>query len=146
MNRSGWILSAVGVAAAVSVSTTLFLGHRHSGDSEAELHAWMHANLNLTQQQDAALLPLEQAFAHRRLKLHAEIEQAGNRLGDALRKGDLQSQEAQDALAHLDRMQADLRRATLEHFFVMKDHLDPTQSQKLLKWVAESISPHGHHD
>ncbi|MEZ5326929.1 MAG: periplasmic heavy metal sensor [Verrucomicrobiales bacterium] len=146
MNRTVWMLVAAAIAAAVSVSITLLLGHRHSGDSEAELHAWMHENLNLTREQDGILHPLEQAYEQRRLKLHEEIKRAGNQLGGALRKGDLQSQEAQDALTHLDRLQADLRRATLEHFFVMKDHLDPAQSEKLLEWVAESISPHGHHD
>ncbi|MCB1096929.1 MAG: periplasmic heavy metal sensor [Verrucomicrobiae bacterium] len=144
MNRTAWVLSAAAIAAVVSVSITLLLGHRHSGNSEAELHTWMHENLNLSAEQDGILHPLEQVFEKRRLKLHEEIEQAGNQLGAALRKGDLQSQEAQDALSHLDRLQADLRRATLEHFFVMKDHLDPAQSEKLLEWVAESISPHEH--
>lgn len=146
MNQTGWILCAAATAAAVSVAVTLLLGHRHSGDSEAELHAWMHANLKLSAEQDAALHSLESAYESRRLKLRAEIDEAGSDLAAALRKGDLQAPEAQEAMTRLDRLQAELRKATLEHFFAMKDHLDPAQSEKLLDWVAESIAAHGNDD
>ncbi len=143
MSRTGWILCGAATAAAVSLAMWLLLGHRHTGEEE-ELHAWMHANLNLTEAQNAALDPLEKAFAERRSKLRQAIDEAAARLGSALLKGELHSPEAEGALDQMDRAQADLRRATLEHFFAMKGQLDPEQSAKLLEWVAASISPDGH--
>ncbi len=145
MNRLGWFVGAGAVAAVVSLAMWALLGHRHA-HAEDELHAWMHANLDLTPEQDASLHPLEEAFEEERRQMHAAIEEAGTKLGTALLKGDLQSPEAQTALDALESAQARLRRCTLEHFFAMRDHLDPEQSERLLTWVAKSIAPDGSHD
>ena len=58
---------------------------------------------------------------------------------EAVRGGKSQSPEIDLALSKLNAAQAELQRATLEHFFAMKEHLDPDQAELLLKWTHDSI-------
>ncbi len=109
--------------------------------SEADFHQWMHERLDITPDQHAALEPFEHAFETERERLRAEIAQAGRDLAQGVRKGDPESPQIDDALTRLNAAQAALQRATLDHFFAMKRHLDPTQAEKLLEWTHDSIVP-----
>jgi Spy/CpxP family protein refolding chaperone len=115
--------------------------HGHGSHSEADFHAWMHEQLSLTPAQHDALEPVETAFEKERLDLRNEISAAGRALADAVRQGKAESPEVEAALKRLNAAQAELQRATLDHFFAMKEHLDPAQAEKLLQWTHDSILP-----
>ena len=114
--------------------------HHHLG-SEEDFHQWMHRQLHMTAAQEEALAPHEQSFEKERLRLRGEITTAGRALADAVRQGNPGSPEIESALTRLNALQAELQRATLGHFFAMKEHLDPGQSEKLLQWTHDSIVP-----
>nr|WP_226895540.1 periplasmic heavy metal sensor [Luteolibacter marinus] len=114
--------------------------HHHAG-SEEDFHQWMHDQLHISVEQEAALAPFEKSFEKERLRLRDEIAGAGRALADAVRQGDPDSPEIKQALTRLNSLQAELQRATLEHFFAMKEHLDPGQAEKLLQWTHDSIVP-----
>jgi hypothetical protein len=112
-----------------------------SAAARDDLHHWMHERLALTSAQHEALDPIEKAFEGERVRLGAELGVAGRELADAVRQGKSGAPEIDSALIRLNAAQAALQRATLEHFFAMKEHLDPAQAEKLLQWIHDSLLP-----
>lgn len=144
-----WASATVLLAAGTSLLVTRLAdhseahshGHEPGGHSEADFHQWMHNQLSLSPEQHDALEPVEAAYEKERLRLRNEIGEAGKTLADAVRQGKSGTPEVEAALKRLNAAQAELQRATLDHFFAMKEHLDPAQAEKLLKWTHDSILP-----
>lgn len=120
--------------------------HTHGGAAvaapEADLHAWMHAHLDLTPEQHAAMQPGEAAFETERGRLRAEIAAANQELAAAIAQGAQPGPPMDAALQKLSAAQAALQRATLDHFFTMKRYLRPAQQRKLLEWTHDSLARH----
>ena len=142
--------AARALATVLLAGLTAFLVARSTGKheappavpgSEADFHRWMHERLEITPDQHEALEPFEQAFESERERLRGVIAKAGRDLANGVRQGKPGSPEIEDALTRLNIAQAELQRATLNHFFAMKDHLDPAQAEKLLEWTHDSIVP-----
>ena len=140
-----WALATVLLAGLTAFVVTRSAGRQESATaptgSEADFHQWMHDRLEITPDQHKALEPLEHAFETERERLRAEIARAGRDLAEGVRQGDPESPRIEDALNRLNAAQAGLQRATLQHFFAMKRHLDPAQAEKLLEWTHDSIVP-----
>ena len=130
---------AAGTALLVSLWTQRKAQTVAGKGTEDDFHRWMHEQLAITPAQHEALAPVEKAYEDERARLHTEIASAGRELADAVRKGQSTSPEIDAALARLNAAQAKLQRATLDHFFAMKDHFDPAQAEKLLQWTHDSI-------
>lgn len=139
-----WALATVALAATTAVFVSHSMGNRRPSPvagSEEDFHRWMHEQLAITPAQHEALEAVEAAFEKERQQLRDEIASAGKQLADAVRKGKSGSAEIDAALLRLNAAQGKLQRATLDHFFAMKDHLDPEQAEKLLQWTHDSILP-----
>lgn len=146
-----WCLATVVIAAAVSfVAARIAVdgpggrGKPAYSDSQT-LHDWLHQNLRITAEQERRLHPIEEAFEADRARIRNEISSASRRLADAIRAHDLDSSEVRRAREELTRAQGELQESTLRHFFSMKEHLDPEQGEKLLKWTRQSLV-HGNHE
>ena len=107
--------------------------------SEQSFHHWLHANLDISEAQHRELEPFEKAYEAERVRLRKEIRQAGEDLARAIAKEAHESPEVTRALERLHAAQGGLQRATLNHFFVMKDHLNPSQAERLLRWTQDNI-------
>jgi Spy/CpxP family protein refolding chaperone len=142
---AAWALATVLLAGLTAFLVTRSTGGRKIPaslpGSETDFHQWMHDRLEITPDQHEALEPFEHAFETERERLRAEIAKAGRDLAQGVRKGDPASPEIEDALTRLNTAQAALQRATLDHFFAMKRHLEPVQAEKLLEWTHDSIVP-----
>ncbi|MBK1827579.1 periplasmic heavy metal sensor [Haloferula rosea] len=144
MRRPGEII-LWGVSTVVLAGLTAwFVGSRSgaeetAGQQEQDLHRWMHERLVLSPSQHEMLEPIEHAYDDKRRELEGKISEAGRRLAQAVGEGDQESPEVAAALADLSQLQSELQRATLNHYFVMKDQLDPEQAEKLLEWIRRSI-------
>jgi len=144
---SGWrLLTVVLVAGGTAWLVTRLAGPPIDADegrgpavSEADFHQWMHERLDLSAAQHERLEPVERAFERRREELRGEIAAAGRELAAAVREGDPKSPRIEAALRRLNEGQAALQQATLEHFFAMKEHLDPEQAERLLEWTHDSL-------
>lgn len=139
-----WALATVVLAGATAFLVSRAIPGAPATPPAAEkddFHHWMHEQLKLTPAQHDALDPFEKAFEKERARLRAEIAGAGRDLADAVRRGKSGSPEIDAALTRLNAAQAALQRATLDHFFAMKDHLEPAQAEKLLQWTHDSILP-----
>ncbi|MCW1923664.1 periplasmic heavy metal sensor [Luteolibacter arcticus] len=139
-SRIVWILATVALAAGTSYFVTRTASTPPALPAQ-ELHEWMHEQLALSHEQHDALEPIEHAFATERERLKSEIAIAGRELAASVRQGKSGSPEIETALSRLNAAQAALQRATLDHFFAMKDHLDPAQAEKLLQWTHDSLLP-----
>ncbi len=138
-----WSLGTVIAAALIALATVRLATPRATPDpraSEASFHDWLHENLGITAEQEARLLPHEEAYETRRRAQRAVIEAAGEALAAAIRESDhAESPEIEAARKSLMEAQGELQRLTLEHFYAMKAHLSPEQGEKLLRWTHDSI-------
>lgn len=107
--------------------------------TENDLHAWMHAQLKISQEQHEKLTPFETAFAETSDQLDLEISAAEQQLAMAVQSSSRDQTQIDQALQRLNHAHAQLRRLTLEHFFVMEQHLDPEQAKRLRRWTHDSL-------
>jgi len=148
-SRVKWLLLSMFFSAALAGGTAWLVTdwtlHRH-GESHAhdhvqtDLHTWMHEHLDITPEQHEKLEPLEAEFEKLRVKLKEELRLADVALAQTIRDPKMNEAGMDTALEQLNKAQAALQRATLDHFFVMKRYLRPAQADKLLKWTHDSLT------
>lgn len=145
---AAWIAAGVVLSAAAAyLAARLGSGSHDHGAAETgggDLHAWMHKHLKISEEQHALLDPFEEDFEKERKMLLEEIGIAGKELAAAIRESDNGSPPVEQALLRLNRAQGELQKITLDHFFVMKEHLDPEQAERLLQWTHDSITGQHH--
>lgn len=108
-----------------------------------DFHAWVHANLEITSEQEKALQPIEIQFETKRKKLEDRILEEGAVVAHSMEAEDADIGSFETALSDLNAAQGELQKLTMTHFLDMKRHLSPDQSEKLLRWVHDSIG-HDH--
>lgn len=134
------VLVAIGAAWRVAQQAT-----QSTGASEQSFHEWLHANLALSAAQHQALKPFEASFEIERERLRNEIRAAGKQLAEGIREKGAKPETVETSLQRLQMAQGELQRATLRHFFQMKDHLDPRQAEQLVRWTHDNLldgNPH----
>jgi len=135
-----WAIATVALSGlTTAVVSRWFDRGQAESSSDTDFHRWMHDHLGLSAEQHRALEPAEQAFDRERERLRGEIAAAGLELAEAVRTGERTSPEIPGALGRLHHAQGELQRATLDHFFAMKEQLDPEQAEKLLQWTHDSL-------
>ncbi|MEM9482028.1 MAG: periplasmic heavy metal sensor [Verrucomicrobiota bacterium] len=110
-----------------------------------DLHTWMHEQLEINEDQWSRLGPYEEKFEDDRKRLLKELSAGGEALAKALGQGDREASDFKQALERVNQAQAELQELTLDHFFVMKEHLDPAQAARLIEWTHDSITHHHDH-
>lgn len=148
-SRVKWMLISVLLSAPLAGGTAWLVTdwtlHRH-GESHAhdhaptDLHAWMHEHLDITPEQHEKLEPIETEFETLRVKLKDELRQADVSLAETIRDPQMNEAAMNAALERLNKAQAALQRATLDHFFAMKRYLRPAQAARLLEWTHDSLA------
>lgn len=140
-----WALATVVLASLAALAVTWVVvrhshphHHQHSS-SEGGFHQWLHQNLEISEEQERNLKPFEDAYETERKRLLAAIKLASTRVADAIRESERDSPEVRSALLDLNEVQGELQQATIDHFFTMKEHLEPDQAEKLIEWTRESI-------
>ena len=142
-----WCVVTILAAAAGAYGVSLWVVREATSEGGADLsfHDWLHSNLQITPEQERRLHPHERDFQRQLGEQQARIRATGQTLAQAIRNHDADSQEVARAQEQLLQAQGELQRITLEHFFAMKEHLNPEQGELLLQWTHDSII-HGHHD
>lgn len=134
------------VAALASYLTTQwhYRNDHHSVRVEEgqDFHDWLHTQLELTAEQDAALHPAEEAFAEQSAEVRERLAEASHRLAHAVKSGDPNHPEIESSLQDISSQQAKLKKLMLDHFFAMKSHLDPEQAEQVREWVHDSLTAH----
>lgn len=106
----------------------------------ADTHAWIHRQLGITPEQEAAIESIEHRFAERRRDLTTRIQLANTELAQAILKTKAPSPQVADAIKKIHEAQAELQQATIDHVFEMRGALRPDQYDKLLDLTANALS------
>lgn len=137
-----WALLTVVLSAVTCFAVVKLTGAEPEQESaNTDFHEWAHNQLRLTSEQHAALASAEREFEREHKRLLSELELAGKDLATAVRAGDPDSPEIVAALGRVNSSRTALQKLTLDHFFMMKEHLDPEQAEKLLQWTHDSLLP-----
>ena len=107
---------------------------------EAPLHAMVHHELNLTDEQEARLEAVEARFAARRTALEAELRASNAELAAAMASSKRYGPEVQAAVDHFHHAMGELQKETIEHVFEMRALLDPAQAEVFDRRVGAALT------
>ncbi len=133
------LLVAVALVAAAACWITLRLVEREKHQPHDEAHAWIHAQLGLTAEQEQALAPIEERFDRQRRDAMESIRLANMELAEAILAEGKASPRVEAAMEKIHQAQGNLQQATLRHVFEMKPVLSAAQYQKLLNLTANAL-------
>lgn len=109
--------------------------------TETELHALLHKDLNLDVAQQAKIEAIEQRFATRRKALELEMRAANAHLAAAMQTEHGYGPEVTAAIDHTHMVMGEMQKETLEHLFAMRAVLNPDQAAKFDRAVTRALSP-----
>ncbi|SHI75468.1 protein refolding chaperone Spy/CpxP family [Rubritalea squalenifaciens DSM 18772] len=112
--------------------------HGHGAGGE-NFHAWIHENLELSEQQEKEMHASEAAFHKKEAQLLKEQGEAKAALAHAVWEHGKGSPELETAIQRVNHIQGEMQRASLDHFFEMKEYLEPEQAEKMLQWLHDGI-------
>ncbi len=111
----------------------------HPTAGPANYHHWIHGQLNISEEQEKKLEPIEEKFDVRKDKLVAEIHATHQELSEALKQDKGDSARVKAAMARIQRVQGDLQQAVLDHVFDMRTVLTPEQYDRLVQLTAKAL-------
>lgn len=109
--------------------------------TETELHALLHTELDLDAAQQAKIEAIEQRFAARRKALELEMRAANAHLAAAMQTEHGYGPEVTAAIDHTHMVMGEMQKETLEHLFAMRAVLRPDQAVKFDRTVTRALTP-----
>lgn len=109
--------------------------------TETELHALLHTELDLDPAQQAKIEAIEQRFATRRKALELEMRAANAHLATAMQAEHGYGPEVTAAIDHTHMVMGEMQKETLEHLFAMRAVLRPDQAVKFDRTVTRALTP-----
>ena len=113
----------------------------HEKQTETELHALLHTELDLDAAQQAKIEAIEQRFATRRKALELEMRAANAHLAAAMQTEHGYGPEVTAAIDHTHMVMGEMQKETLEHLFAMRAVLRPDQAAKFDRTVTRALTP-----
>lgn len=138
--RRIWIVGLIAFVAAVA---GVFVGRMLVDTpraSETELHALLHREAKLSDEQETRLRPIEARFAARRAALELEMRAANIRLAQAIEAEHGYGPRVTAAIDETHDIMGALQKETLEHLFAMRDVLDANQTATFDKIVVKALT------
>lgn len=134
---AAFFLTVVIVAALASFCTFRWAASRSA--AEADSHEWLHKELNLTPEQNAALAPIEEKFAARHHQLADALRDADRDLARTIAEDKAYTPRVAAAVETIHHRMGELQKASIEHIFEMRSVLTPEQGNKLLRLTEEGL-------
>lgn len=139
-----YLLVAV-VAAAAALAAT-WLARDLAGRDEpasAELHAFIHGQLDLDPTQKARIKALETRFASRKGELEGKLRDANAELANAIANEHQYGPRVAQAVDHSHIAMGELQKETLAHVFAMRAVLRPDQATRFDTAVVKALTQGG---
>lgn len=143
MTRPAWLALLIVVAFTAALAGT-FLGQKllnNGRQSETELHALLHGDLDLDAAQAAKIEAIEQRFATRRKALELDMKAANAHLAEAMEAEHGYGPEVTAAVDHTHHVMGEMQKQTLEHLFEMRSVLRPDQAAAFDRAVTKALAP-----
>jgi Spy/CpxP family protein refolding chaperone len=106
-----------------------------------DAHDRVHDELQITQEQDKQLEPLEGRYEEDKRHLAEKIRLASLELATALKEDKSESPRVLAAVQLIHEAQGELQKVTLRHVFEMKAVLTSAQYDRLIQLTAEALAP-----
>ena len=115
-------------------------GHGDVGHTDqASAHGWIHTQLQLTDEQEKALIPIEQRYEEQKKHFSELMRIANAELAKIILEERVDSPRVDAAVARIHEAHGGLQKAVLAHVFEMQAVLTPEQYEKLLRFTAEAL-------
>lgn len=111
-----------------------------SPEQPATLHERVHAELDLTPEQDRRLDAIEAEFAVERTRLEAEMRAANAELAAAIEAEKGYGPKVTAAVDHFHMAMGALQKASIEHVFAMRAVLTPEQAARFDRTVVAALT------
>jgi hypothetical protein len=136
-------MAIIGFIAFVAALAGVFVGRLlvdAPRQSETELHALLHRELTLSDEQEARLQAIEAQFAGRREALEIEMRAANIRLARAIEAEHGYGPRVTEAIDETHEVMGELQKETLRHLFAMRSVLDARQAAMFDKVVVKALT------
>lgn len=140
------ILLILGIVVAASALTSYLTLRLRASAPQVDYHQWIHAQLQLTAEQEQRLLPSEKRYEETRRHLEEVIRLANEDLARAIRQDKEYSPAVENAVGRIHNAMGSLQKATLEHIFEMREVLEPAQYERLIGLTVEGLSDNARRD
>lgn len=127
------------VAAVAAVATWSAESWLRRTRAPEDAHAWIHRQLGISPEQEAAIAAVEHRFAEKRRDLLERIRLANVELGQAMLAAKAPAPPVAAAIRKIHDAQAELQQATIDHVFEMRGALRPDQYDRLLHLTAHAL-------
>ncbi|WP_183934423.1 periplasmic heavy metal sensor [Sphingomicrobium lutaoense] len=111
-----------------------------SADERPSIHDFLHDELTLTPEQDAALDRVEEDFAAERQRLEEELRRANARLARAMEEEHRYGPKVSAAIDDVHGAMGELQKATMRHIFAMRELLDEEQGRAFDRQISRSLT------
>lgn len=141
MRWPGWL--AVAALAFVAALAGVMAGHRlmmPPASDGAEIHAFLHRELDLDARQHQAIEAIERRFAMRRRALELELRADNARLADAIETEHGDGPQVRAAVDASHHAMGELQKQTLAHLFAMRKLLRPDQAARFDRAVTKALT------
>jgi nickel and cobalt resistance protein CnrR len=108
--------------------------------NETELHALLHRELTLSDDQEKRLHAIEARFSGRREALEMEMRAANIRLAQAIEAEHGYGPRVTKAIDETHEVMGELQKETLRHLFAMRSVLDAEQAAMFDKVVVKALT------
>ena len=128
----------VGVAA-VSALATRYLIDQPPRQPEV-LHDWLHAQLDLTDEQLVALERIEAEFAVKEAPLRDAFAADNRDLATVIREEGAYTPKVSIAVENVHQQMGELQKLSIAHLFEMTTVLEPEQKKKLMHYAEMALT------
>ncbi len=135
----GGLFALAAIAAALSSAMTAWMVSKNRGTGPQDFHAWIHAEMSVTEDQARLLEPIELRYEENKRHLTELIRLANHDLALAIAEDRSNSPRVQAAVRKIHDAMGQLQQATLEHIFEMKALLRPDQYDRLITLTQEAL-------
>jgi Spy/CpxP family protein refolding chaperone len=132
-------LAVIVVVAAGAAGVGAMFFAKWNAPSRVVAHDWIHLELGLTADQEAALLPIESSYAERRDRLERALREANGALADAILADGRDSEGVHRAIEEIHSRMGDLQKETIGHVFEMRAVLTADQYDRLIALTAAAL-------
>lgn len=136
------LLLLVAVAATSSLVTAWKLG-AFERNVPGDYHDWIHAELEMTAEQERRLQSSEQHYEETKRHLTEVIRLTNQELARAIAEDRANSARVQAAVQRIHEAMRQLQQATLQHIFEMEKVLEPDQYDRLMHLTREALEDQG---
>ena len=110
---------------------------RHEGQHG---HQWLHQELDLTDEEAAAVDRFEPEYRRQKAVLQAEFQAKIEALRELLVSSDQFSPEVQHAIHELHQVHGQLQELSIRHYFQMMSVLPPDKQERLKQIAGQALS------